>query len=41
MSTADYIKKTVAAAPAFTPEQVDRLRVLLEPARREPFGGAA
>jgi hypothetical protein len=41
---ADYIQKTVAVAPPFTPEQVDRLRVLLEPARRdlaalEPFGG--
>lgn len=40
-NVADYIQKTVAAAPPFTPEQVDRLRVLLEPARREPIGGAA
>jgi len=30
-----YIDRLVANAPAFTPEQVDRLRVLLEPARRD------
>ncbi|HWX99862.1 MAG TPA: hypothetical protein VNY55_08320 [Mycobacterium sp.] len=43
---AEYIERTVAAAPAFTPEQVDRLRVLLEPARLDltdaamrPYGG--
>ncbi len=32
---ANYIKKTLEAAPALTREQVDQLRVLLEPARRE------
>jgi hypothetical protein len=30
---AEFIQKTVAVAPPFTPEQVNRLRVLLEPAR--------
>jgi hypothetical protein len=42
---ASYISEVVAAAPPFTPEQVDRLRVLLEPARRDlaesGFGGNA
>jgi hypothetical protein len=38
---ADYIQKTVATAPPFTPEQVDRLRVLLEPARRGDDHAAA
>lgn len=40
---AAYIEKVVSQAPPLTPEQVDRLRVLLEPARRDipaPFGGA-
>lgn len=32
---ANYIKKTLEAAPALTREQLDQLRVLLEPARRE------
>jgi len=32
---AAYIAKVVDAAPPFTQEQVDRLRVLLEPARRD------
>lgn len=35
---AAYITRVVDQAPPFTPEQVDRLRVLLEPVRR---GGAA
>jgi hypothetical protein len=30
---ARYIEQVVSSAPPFTPEQVDRLRVLLEPAR--------
>lgn len=33
--TAAFIKKVVAQAPPFTPEQVAQLRVLLEPARAE------
>jgi len=33
--TAEYIEKQVSQAPPFTREQVDQLRVLLEPARRE------
>jgi len=41
-----YIDRLVANAPAFTPEQIDQLRVLLEPARRDlantrPGGGDA
>jgi hypothetical protein len=32
---AEYIEKIVSQAPPFTREQVDNLRVLLEPARRE------
>lgn len=32
---AETIKKVVAQAPPFTPEQVAQLRVLLEPARAE------
>lgn len=32
---AAYIEKVVAQAPPFTREQVDRLRVLLEPVRRD------
>ncbi|MCQ4364564.1 hypothetical protein KQR54_26145 [Mycobacterium gordonae] len=32
---AEVIKKLVAQAPPFTPEQVAQLRVLLEPARAE------
>lgn len=32
---ASYIQRTVSAAPPLTREQIDRLRVLLEPARRE------
>ncbi len=31
----EYIEKVVAQAPPFTREQVDQLRVLLEPARRD------
>jgi excisionase family DNA binding protein len=31
----EHIKQVVAQAPPFTREQVDQLRVLLEPARRE------
>jgi hypothetical protein len=34
---ADYIKRTVAAAPKLTADQVDRLSLLL----RGPAGGAA
>ncbi len=30
-----YIERVVAQAPPFTREQVDQLRVLLEPARRD------
>ncbi|HKI43099.1 MAG: helix-turn-helix domain-containing protein [Mycobacterium sp.] len=41
-----YITKVLAKAPPLTQEQVDRLRVLLEPARRDlantrPGGGDA
>jgi len=32
---AAFIEKQVNGAPPFTPAQVDQLRVLLEPARRE------
>ncbi|MGO9156780.1 hypothetical protein [Mycobacterium sp.] len=43
---ANYIEKVVAQARPFTREQVDQLRVLLEPARRDlanarPGGGDA
>lgn len=40
---AAYISKVVAQAPPFTREQVDQLRVLLEPGRRElaELGGGA
>ncbi|HZU46176.1 MAG TPA: hypothetical protein VFA16_02785 [Mycobacterium sp.] len=33
--TTAYIKQLVSQAPPFTPEQLDQLRVLLEPARRD------
>jgi hypothetical protein len=33
--TEAFIKEVVARAPDFTPEQIDQLRVLLEPARRD------
>jgi len=32
---AAYVERVVNSAPPFTQEQVDRLRVLLEPARRD------
>jgi hypothetical protein len=31
----EYIEKVVAAAPPFTAEQIDQLRILLEPVRRD------
>jgi hypothetical protein len=33
--TEAYIEELVSQAPAFTREQIDHLRVLLEPARRD------
>jgi len=38
---AEHIAKVVAQAPPFTQDQVDRLRVLLEPARCELGAEAA
>jgi len=35
---AAYVERVVDSAPPFTQEQVDRLRVLLEPARRDLAG---
>lgn len=35
----NYVKTVVAQAPPLTAEQAARLRVLLEPARRDLAGG--
>ncbi|MCU1615952.1 MAG: hypothetical protein JWO98_3492 [Frankiales bacterium] len=34
-TVAEYVRRVVAEAPPLTSEQVSRLRVLLEPARRD------